>query len=579
MDQLNWLTAARKFFHEGNLEESLTVIDNYLQSCPASISALELKVVVLQILKRYGEAQTTNQNLLQWIRLNIASDESTWLESAEDFFQAGVSRLLKENWHEASIFFKQVTELDPEHYQAWTNLGTALLSLERFDEARLSYDRATELEPDLPDAWYMRGIYLSNIGYMAEAIESYDSAIKSDPKYKSAWKNKGSLQLELKNPQKAVDSFARVLEIDDQDSRDWADYGWALYSSHEVLRAIESFQKATQIDSQNDAAWNVLGDALSLLERYEEAIIAFEQAVSLKPNNCYYWLNHGVGLSNLKDFNSACNSFKKAIRINSDFVAAHINLGNNFSKLGLFEDAILSLEKALKIDPENYHAWEIRALVICEFDSRPELYEEPKQSFLQKMSILKQPEPHLAALQESLPHLTVKTSSWAQIHLHLGNNYIKHSKLKQNPLPFWRDALHSYEKAYEILQPESFPNEHLQILQGLIRAHLLLGDIVSARTFQREGLHLFQKLRDEQPLPLKPSFEKQFSGFSHLEIDLLIGENQPILALEQAEFYKNRCLTWILEDWKDKILSPSYQGYAFSSQQPNSNTFLASQSR
>jgi hypothetical protein len=87
---------------------------------------------------------------------------------------------------------------------------------------------------------------------------------------------------------------------------------------------------------------------------------------------------------------------------------------------------------------------------------------------------------------------------------------------------------------------------------------LNLKEIAAARLYQQQGIAVFVQLRAEQPDRLKPAFEAKFSSFSQLEIDLLVGENNPIAALEQAEFYKNRCLTWILDQWQETVISPSY---------------------
>ncbi|KAM3092172.1 CHAT domain-containing protein [Phormidesmis sp. 146-35] len=174
----------------------------------------------------------------------------------------------------------------------------------------------------------------------------------------------------------------------------------------------------------------------------------------------------------------------------------------------------------------------------------------------QSIPALQQPEPHIAALQEALSHLTEGSLAWGYLHLYLGNIYLKHSNRIENPRPYWRDALRSYHTALQTLTADSFPEPHLEVLQGLIRAHLALDEIPAARSYQRQGITLFEQLRASQDDSLKPAFETKFASFSQREIDLLIGENNPIAALKQAEFYKNRCLTWILDAWQETVLSP-----------------------
>lgn len=559
MDQLNWLTVARKYFHKGNLEQSLTVIDQHLQTCPTSLSGLELKTLILKTLERYGEAQETNQKLLRWVQIGVASDELNWLKSAEDFFEAGLFRDHQEDWQAASNLFKKVTELEPDYYEAWEALGSAFFSLERFEEALSSFERVIEIMPGSAEAWYEHGVCLSELGRKAEAINSYNRALAENLYFSEAWNNKGSLQVELKQYEEAILSFSQALDIDPQSSMLWTNYGLAFYKSNQFEKAISSFEAAVGVDSENDKAWSCLGKAFASLEQYENATVALKNAVNLQPNDFEHWLNLGVFFRNTGRLENARDAYMKVIDLNSNCCQAHTDLGVILNKFGLFEDAIVSIDQAIHIDIEDHFAWIARASIICDYVNSRYEYAAQTPSFLQELTILYQPEPHIAALQEGSHHVTAQTPNWAIIHLQLGDVYLKHSELKHNPMPFWRDALRSYEKAYEVLKPESFPIEYLQVLQGLIRTHLLLSDVVSARAFQKEGLHLFQQLRDEQPLPLKTKFEAKFSSFSQLEIDLLIGENDPISALEQAEFYKNRCLTWILDGWQDTTLSVTYK--------------------
>lgn len=166
----------------------------------------------------------------------------------------------------------------------------------------------------------------------------------------------------------------------------------------------------------------------------------------------------------------------------------------------------------------------------------------------------------LASLREGLKYCLRDThpEGWGVLHFHIGNAHYRESKRQENPRPYWRDALRSYHTALETLTVEAFPELYLEVLQRLIRTHLALDELPIARFHQQQGTDLFERLRAATSDRLKPAFESKFSSFSQLEIDLLVGENNPIAALEQAEFYKNRCLTWILDAWQETGLSPDY---------------------
>ena len=231
--------------------------------------------------------------------------------------------------------------------------------------------------------------------------------------------------------------------------------------------------------------------------------------------------------------------------------------GNQKYMNGDFIGAIASYDRALEIKPDYHQAWYNRGWDICSL-SKNRISTPSLEALIYRKPIvaLNDREPHLFGLREALPHLVQGSPPWGQIYRYLGEAYLEHSRYKEKASPYCRDAIRHYQIALPILTEKDFPEDHLKILQGLIRAHLSLQEITQARFYQQQGRDLFTRLRAQKGD--KPAFEAKFSSFSHLEIDLLIEENHPLDAIEQAEFYKNRCLTWILDSWQENPTSPDY---------------------
>lgn len=270
-----------------------------------------------------------------------------------------------------------------------------------------------------------------------------------------------------------------------------------------------------------------------------------------------FWFKQGYEKGRIGDFIGAIASYDKALEFKLDLHQAWYNRGIALANLGRYEEAITSYDKALEFKPDKYGAWIDRATAICSLRQNP-ISPLNLEALIYRKPILalKDREPHIFALREALPHLVQGSPPWGQIHRYLGEAYLKHSRYKENPCPYWRDAIRHYQIALPILTEKDFPEDHLEILQGLIRAHLSLQEITQARSYQQQGRDLFTRLRAQKPD--KPAFEAKFGSFSHLEIDLLIEENHPLDAIKQAEFYKNRCLTWILDNWQENPTSPDY---------------------
>ncbi len=499
--------------------------------------------------------------------------EQNWLAEARELFQQGKSEaaleILKEKMQQEATFGVDEWELLGCVFQSlensegaavsFDNCGNALSDLGRYEEAVTSHDRAVAINPDDYQAWSNRGNALSNLGRYEEAVTSHDRAIAINPDDYLAWDNRGNALSNLGRYEEAVTSHNRAIAINPDYYQAWDNRGIVLHCLGRCEEALTSHDQAIAIKPDHYRAWDNRGSALHCLGRCEEALTSHDQAIAIKPDHYRAWDNRGSALSRLDRHQEALTSYNQAITINSDDCLTWYNRGNALSDLGRYEEAVTSHDRAIAINPDYYLAWFNRATTICTWSIR-QLSSTDFMSTIQKRSIsaLQQPEPHIAALQEALPHLAESSVSWAQIHLAIGDACLKHSRAQQNPSPYWRDAIRSYQAAYPILSAQKFPEDHLSVLQGLIRAHLAFEDIPNARTFQQEGQQLFEQLRAAKPKALKPTFEQKFASFTQLEIDLLIGDQKPTAALEQAEFYKNRCLTWILHDWQNSPESPSY---------------------
>jgi CHAT domain-containing protein/tetratricopeptide (TPR) repeat protein len=359
-----------------------------------------------------------------------------------------------------------------------------------------------------------------------------------------------------------------------QDAKFWFEQGNQKYMNGDLIGAIASYDRALEFKPDFHEAWTNRGIALVSLGRYEEAIASFDQALEIKPDYHEAWHNRGIALVNLGRYEEAIASWDQALEIKPDYHLAWCIRGIALDNLGRYEEAIASYDQALEIKPDFHEAWNNRGRAICSL-SKNRISTPSLEALIYRKPIvaLNDREPHLFGLREALPHLVQGSPPWGQIYRYLGQAYLKHSRYKENASPYWREAIRHYQIALPILTEKDFPEDHLKILQGLIRAHLSLQEIPEARFYQQQGRDLFNRLRAQKRD--KPAFERKFSSFSHLEIDLLIEENHPldaieqaefyknrcltwILDIEQAEFYKNRCLTWILDNWQENPTSPDY---------------------
>ncbi len=346
-----------------------------------------------------------------------------------------------------------------------------------------------------------------------------------------------------------------IVEYNESEAESCYNRGNDQYMAGDFVRAIASFDQVVQIKPDYHEAWFNRGVSLDNLGQYEAAIASYDQAVQIKPDFHEAWNNRGNSLKNLGQYEAAIASFDQAVQIKPDLHEAWSNRGVSLDNLGQYKAAIASYDQALKIKPDFHAAWYNRGVMAFYSRSKGE----------SNVFTLKHPELNqrgypgqVASLTVGLTYCPADTHPLGHGYLQraLGNTHWDRARTQDNPRYYRRQALKAYNASLRVLTATDHPEERLQTLQKLIRTHLALNELPAVRHHQTEGIALFQQLR--ATARNKRQFEAQFSNFSRTEIDLLIGENAAVKALEQAEFYKNRALTWILDEWQETTLSPGY---------------------
>jgi tetratricopeptide (TPR) repeat protein len=486
------------------------------------------------------------------------------------------------HYEEAIASFDAAVKFNPENHDVWSNRGNALADLERYEEAIDSFDKSVEIHPDHPPAWNGRGIALMKLGNFEnaiasfdkaikgfneaiqyksdlygvwqnrgdaladleryeEAIDSFDNVIKLKPNYHEAWTHRGTALANLERYEEAIDNYNNAIKHKPDDEIAWNNRGSVYFALENYKEAINSFNKALNFHPEYYESWSNLGDALLKSGQFEEAIVNFDKAINLKPDDELTWNNRGVALLESEQFDDAISSFNKVIQLQPDNYGAWSNRGEALARLEHYGDAIVSFNEAIKLQPDYYKAWLNRGLTLAKLENF-------------KDAILNYEHGLTHVLKETQPE------GWGELHHFKGMIYSVQAKLVNN-IQTARSkyflALKCYEKALQTL--EIFPKAYLNLIQSLIKTHLGLANSETANQWRVRGLEIFRQLINAQPTSeQKCRIEAEFSGFSQVAVDALASDKNFAIALEAAERYKNRCLTWILDEWQEQVVSPSY---------------------
>jgi tetratricopeptide (TPR) repeat protein len=141
---------------------------------------------------------------------------------------------------------------------------------------RDAYRKATDLLPEFFEAWFNLGVVLTRLGDYAGACNAYERALTLQPSSPQALRNYGRLKLLLRDYEAASAAFEKVLDLRPDDPQTYNDCGEAYRRQGKIQRAIEYFEKATTLNPKYAPAYYNLGACFVELQRYTEAVRALE---------------------------------------------------------------------------------------------------------------------------------------------------------------------------------------------------------------------------------------------------------------------------------------------------------------
>ena len=129
--------------------------------------------------------------------------------TTEETFALAVQNQQKNNLQIAEKLYKETLKTNPNHVDAYNNLGVILLRSGKPQKAKSCCEKAIEINPNYASAHNNLGNALNLLGEHQKAKSCYEKAIEIQPNYAEAHNNLGNIFRKLKEFQKAADYFVR----------------------------------------------------------------------------------------------------------------------------------------------------------------------------------------------------------------------------------------------------------------------------------------------------------------------------------------------------------------------------------
>jgi len=240
---------------------------------------------------------------------------------------------------EAEPYLRKATELLPQSFSAWYNLGLTLKELGRPQEALTAFQTASGLEPDNASAYNQLGYAHYLLGrddprQLEQAEAAFRRAMGIDSTFYEAWVNEAKTLEKLQRADDTQTTWQQIIERFPDRATAHLGYGNFLFDHRGenpayLDQAMLEFQKAIQLDGTLVEGYNNLG--LVYLEKKQpvEAMAQFRKALHIDPKYPYALNNLGVAHELLGELDEACKRYQEALQVDPEFALAK----DNFARL------------------------------------------------------------------------------------------------------------------------------------------------------------------------------------------------------------------------------------------------------
>ena len=211
---------------------------------------------------------------------------------AEGHNNRGVVLQLLKKYGEALASYDKALALKPEYANAHFNRATTLKKLGRLDEALAGYDRAIALRADHAEAHLNRGVLLQELRLYREALASYDRVIALKPGHPEAHNNRGIVLMSIGDMPQAEKMFVKASEL----KPDFTDplFNLAVIRNHQNADTAEVKHLRALLDqpalppTEKEHLSFTLGKIYDDAGRYDEAFECFRQANQIRNTGVAY---------------------------------------------------------------------------------------------------------------------------------------------------------------------------------------------------------------------------------------------------------------------------------------------------
>ncbi|HBB98043.1 MAG TPA: hypothetical protein DC054_21885 [Blastocatellia bacterium] len=395
--------------------------------------------------------------------------------------------------------FTSVIKLEPNHAQAYYELGVARFKLEEYREAVEAFSQAIRISPDNGEAHYLRGLAHVNLKDYPKAAEDFTETMRLKPNDSAAYDQRAVVRFVLEDYDGALEDYVKGLRVEPEQSpkpqvlytaggRTFikADFTinpalhfeavlselkkytpntikvadafyqrglakqYVRYSGRdEREKAVADFTQAILLNPALTDAYYQRGLDRIQSGAHADAIRDFTVVIRLNPQNVEAYFNRGQAYYQAGDKPAAIADFSQAIKLKPDFTNTYYQRGRAYYYSGNAEQALLDLEQAIKNYPDLPEAYYYRGLAY-ELAGRQE---KAIADYIQ-VAHLTSPDEDVKRINQDRLNLGVATTYYrgvARLHLALKVDVSDFDNLNKTQVLDYIDYLKAFKDFTEVI--------------------------------------------------------------------------------------------------------------------------------
>ncbi len=205
-------------------------------------------------------------------------DSTGYKNSADQYFEKG-------KLNEAAEFYRKAITVNPNHAEAYNNLGNVLCEQELFEEAEQSLKQAILIKPDLVNPYCNLGALQLKRGRPQEAIENLNIALKLKPDVEVIYRDLCYAYFQLGQLQSAKEVITQGLSVNPEYIDFHLSLGNLYYYENECNLAIRCYQNALLIQPNSTVALINLGKIYKDQGNLNQALSYYRSVLALNPDH------------------------------------------------------------------------------------------------------------------------------------------------------------------------------------------------------------------------------------------------------------------------------------------------------